>query len=340
MGKQPAAAVMRDVARLAGVSHQTVSRVLNYHPNVREETRERVLRAVRQLNYRPNALARGLTGRRSRAIGVVAFDTTLYGPTTTVLGVERAAHRAGYTITIVAPQQLDPAGIADAVSRLAEQSVAGVVVIAPMMAAARAARLLPAGLPTVVVEPDANSRLPTVCVDQVAGARLAVEHLLSLGHETVWHLSGPHDWREARDRIEGWRQALKAARRHVPLLLTGDWSPRSGYTAGRWLAGQAEVTAVFSANDQQALGLLRAFHEAGIRVPDQISVVGFDDIPEAAYLSPPLTTVRQDFDEVGRRCLATLLELLDGEEPAPEPLHSRVVPTLVARASSGPPPRG
>jgi len=340
MSQEPGAraAVMTDVARLAGVSHQTVSRVLNNNPSVREETRERVMRAVRQLNYRPNALARGLAGRRSRVIGVVSFDTILYGPAATLLGVERAARRADYGISIVALEQLDRRGVADAVNRLAEQSVAGVVIIAPLLTAATAAHSLPAGIPAVVVESDAAGALTTISVDQVAGARLAVEHLLGLGHETVWHLGGPRDWLEARDRVDGWRQALEAAGRRVPPLITGDWSPRSGYEAGRRLAADPDVTAVFCANDQQALGLLRAFNERGVKVPEDVSVVGFDDIPEAEYLSPPLTTVRQDFDEVGRRCLAALLDLLDGDGDgtAAAPRHPRVAPTLVVRASSGP----
>ncbi|MEV4417599.1 LacI family DNA-binding transcriptional regulator [Catellatospora sp. NPDC049609] len=341
MSQQPArAAVIRDVARLAGVSHQTVSRVLNNHPSVREETRERVLRAVTQLNFRPNAMARGLAGRRSRVIGVVSFDTLLYGPAATLLGLERAARRAGYGVSIVALEQLDRAGVAEAVDRLAEQSVAGVVIIAPLMTAAAAVHSLPTGVPAVVVESDAGGDLPTVSVDQVAGARLAVEHLLALGHRTVWHLSGPQGWLEARDRVDGWRQALEAAGRPVPPVLPGDWSPRSGYEAGLRLAGQTEVTAVFCANDQQALGMLRALHERAVRVPEDISVVGFDDIPEAAFLSPPLTTVRQDFDEVGRRCLAALLDLFGGNGAAAPVRHPRVPPSLVVRASSGPPPPG
>ncbi|GAA1398092.1 LacI family DNA-binding transcriptional regulator [Catellatospora coxensis] len=337
MSQQQAAraAVMNDVARLAGVSHQTVSRVLNNHPSVRDETRERVLVAVRQLNYRPNALARGLAGRRSRVIGVVSFDTILYGPAATLLGVERAARHAGYGISIVALEKLDRAGVTEAVNRLTEQSVAGVVIIAPLMTAAAAAHSLPTGVPAVVVESDTAGDLPTISVDQVAGARLAVEHLLELGHETVWHLTGPKDWLEARDRVDGWRQALEAAGRRVPAAIVGDWSPRSGYEAGHRIG--SDVTAVFCANDQQALGMLRALHERGIRVPEDVSIVGFDDIPEAEYLSPPLTTVRQDFDEVGRRCLAALLDLLDAQDAPDAPPHPRVAPTLMVRASSGPP---
>jgi DNA-binding LacI/PurR family transcriptional regulator len=337
MGQQPAprAVVMHDVARLAGVSHQTVSRVLNNHPSVRQETRERVMRAVHQLNYRPNALARGLASRRSRVIGVVSFDTILYGPAATLLGIERAARAAGYGISIVTLERLDRPGLTDAIDALTDQSVAGVVLIAPMVGAAGAVHGIPTGVPAVVVEAGADGNLPSVSVDQAAGARLAVEHLLALGHETVVHIAGPRDWLEARDRVDGWRLALETAGRPVPPVLNGDWSPRAGYEIGQSLADHPDVTAVFCANDHQALGLLRALHQRGIRVPDDVSVVGFDDIPEAAYFSPPLTTIRQDFDEVGRRCVAALLELLDADPSSAPARPSPVRPTLVIRASCG-----
>ncbi|WP_231921011.1 LacI family DNA-binding transcriptional regulator [Micromonospora narathiwatensis] len=326
---------MSDVARLAGVSHQTVSRVLNNHPSVRQETRERVLRAVHQLNYRPNALARGLATRRSRVIGVVSFDTILYGPAATLLGIERAARAAGYGINIVTLERLDRAGVSSAIDALAEQSVAGVVLIAPVVSAAMAVHGMPTGVPAVVVELGGDGELPSVSVDQVAGARLAVEHLLELGHETVWHIAGPRDWLEARDRIDGWRLALETAGRRVPPVITGDWSPRAGYEIGQSLVDRPEISAIFCANDHQALGLLRALHQRGVRVPDDVSVVGFDDIPEAAYFSPPLTTIRQDFDEVGRRCVAALLELLAADPSSGRTKPPPVQPTLVVRDSSG-----
>jgi DNA-binding LacI/PurR family transcriptional regulator len=333
-------AVVYDVARLAGVSHQTVSRVLNDHPSVSHITRQRVLDAVRQLGYRPNAMARGLAGRRSRIVGVVSFDTLLYGPAATLLGVERAARAAGYGVSIATVERIDRPAVVSATGALAEQSVAGVVVIAPQTAAAAALRSMPAGMPAVAVEADTGGTIPTISVNQVAGARMAVEHLLGLGHRTVWHLSGPRDWLETRGRIEGWRAALAGVELPVPPLMTGDWSARSGHEAGMRLAARDDVTAVFAGNDQMALGMMSAFHERGIRVPDDVSIVGFDDIPEAEYLSPPLTTVRQDFDEVGRRCMAALLRLIETDQlegparPAADPV---VEPSLIVRDSAAAP---
>ena len=193
---------------------------------------------------------------------------------------------------------------------------------------------LPTGVPAVVVEASGErGELPSISVDQVAGARLAVRHLLDLGHETVWHIAGPRDWLEARDRVDGWRQTLEQAGRRVPAGHRRRLEPPGRLRAGPSLVERPDVTAVFCANDHQALGMLRALHQRGARIPEDVSVVGFDDIPEAEYLSPPLTTVRQDFDEVGRRCVAALLELFDGAGgDAPRP---QVEPVLVVRASSG-----
>lgn len=334
-GARPA--VMIDVAKLAGVSHQTVSRVLNDSPQVRPETRERVLRAVEELGYRPNAMARGLVSRRSKVLGVVTFDTVLYGPASMMLGIERAARAHHYGVSIVTLERIDRIGVLDAVNTLADQGVDGVIVIAPQMAAAAALHNLPAQLPAVAVEAGQDSGLPSAEVDQFEGTRLAVQHLLDLGHETVWHVSGPNGWHEARDRAEGWRRTLEGAGKTVPPVIGGDWSARSGYEAGLLLSAQPGVSAVFAANDQMALGLLRAFAERGIRVPEDVSVVGFDDIPEAAYLSPPLTTIRQDFDEVGRRSMHLLRQLIEGDADGEIVETAQVVPTLMIRDSSAPP---
>jgi DNA-binding LacI/PurR family transcriptional regulator len=326
---------MADVARLAGVSHQTVSRVINDSQQVRPATRERVLAAMRQLDYRPNPVARALVTGRSRTLGVVSFDTTLYGPASTLFGIERAAHEEGYFVSIVSVTSLDRASLLNAVERLRAQGVDGILIITPHEAAAEAVVHIPPGLPVVAVEAGPDTAVPVATVDQVAGAQAATRHLLELGHRTVWHIAGPPDFLEARQRIEGWQSALAGAGADVPPVLSGDWSPRSGYELGQRLVTVRGVTAVFAANDQMALGLLRALHEVGRRIPGDISVVGFDDIPEAQYFIPPLTTVRQDFNEMGRQSLMLLLSEIGAAERSSS--HVVVQPELIVRASTAPP---
>jgi DNA-binding LacI/PurR family transcriptional regulator len=337
---------MTDVARMAGVSHQTVSRVLNNHPSVRSSTRQRVLQAIDQLGYRPNLAARALVTGRSATLGLVTLDTTLFGPVATLYGIERAARDAGYYVSVVSLRSIERHSLGEALQRLAAQAVAGVVIIAPLASAGSALTGLPKGLPLVVVEGDPGAQLAVVTVDQRVGARLATEHLLGLGHRTVFHVSGPEEWTEARERVTGWRSALEQARLPVPPLIAGDWTARSGYEAGRLLAAEPEASAVFVANDHMALGVLRAMSECGRKVPEQVSIVGFDDIAEAEYFTPPLTTVHQDFDEVGRRSLELLLEQVGGDAPKAEApsgkeprREARVViaPRLVVRHSTAPP---
>jgi DNA-binding LacI/PurR family transcriptional regulator len=303
---------MRDVARLAGVSHQTVSRVLNDLPNVSAPTRERVLDAVRVLNYRRNLAARTLVTSRSRTIGLIGYETTLAGPASMIYGIEKAAREAGYYVSIATIRSLDRNAVLDAVEQLCAQAVEGIIAIAPKNSVADALTQVPPGTPAVAVGGADDGYVPILRVDNVRGAGLATRHLLDLGHPTVHHVPGPADWPEARDRIDGWRQVLHALGAPVPPIEPGDWSARSGYLRGQRLAADPAVTAVFAGNDHIALGVLRAFHEAGRPVPGQVSVVGFDDMPEAGYFLPPLTTVHQDFAELGRRSVGLLVALLSG----------------------------
>jgi DNA-binding LacI/PurR family transcriptional regulator len=331
-GARPRAVVMADVAKLAGVSLQTVSRVINDSPHVSAATRQRVEDAMRKLEYRPNPVARALVTGRSKTLGVVSFDTTLFGPASTLFGIERAAHDAGYFVSIVSLRSLTRPAVMSAVERLRAQGVDGILVIAPQESATQALLHLPQDVPVVAAEAAPDESIPLVAIDQVEGARLATSHLLELGHRTVWHISGPADWLEAQDRVAGWRSTLEAAGAAPPPVLVGDWSAHAGHELGSELAANPDVTAVFVANDQMALGFLRSLHEAGRRIPGDISVVGFDDIPEAGYFTPPLTTVRQNFNEMGRRSLLLLLEQI--ESGVRTPARETVAPELVVRAST------
>jgi DNA-binding LacI/PurR family transcriptional regulator len=329
---------MADVARRAGVSHQTVSRVLNGHPNVSQQTRDGVLAAIRDLGYRPNAAARALVTGKANVLGVISLDTTLYGPASMLYGIEKALHPE-YFVAVASLPSFDHATLGEAVNRFAGQAVPGIIVIAPEATGVASLRDLAAPVPVVVVGSGDYGGLSSVSIANRAGARRATRHLLDLGHRTVFHIAGPDGWPEATERVTGWREALADAGAPEPELPRGDWSARSGYELGIHLAARPEVTAVLCGNDQMALGFLRAAAEKGRRVPGDVSVVGFDDIPEAAYYCPPLTTVRQDFSTLGVLALRTLMSLVaDGAQPAAPVTVPPLEPDLIVRASSAPPP--
>ncbi|MBP0457544.1 LacI family DNA-binding transcriptional regulator [Streptomyces montanisoli] len=337
------APTMADVAQLAGVSHQTVSRVLSNHPNVRDTTRAEVQRAIETLGYRRNSSARALVTRRTLTLGVVACNPALFGPASTLFGLEEAARGEGYMVSTVTLRRYTAQALADAIDHLSDWGVEGIVVIVPQREAVAALAELRLPFPVVTVEGGHGLPIPGVSVDQELGGRLVTDHLLAAGHTTVWHVAGPQDWLEAGARVAGWRGALEDAGAEAPPPLEGDWTPLSGYRAGQELAGRVssgaagrrspEVSAVFVANDQMALGVLRAFREAGLSVPGQVAIAGFDDIPEAEFFAPPLTTVRQDFAAVGK---ASIRLLIDQLESGATREGERVViePRLIVRSSS------
>lgn len=331
---------LHDVATLADVSHVTVSRALNERPNVRPATRDRVLAAAAELEYQPNVAARTLVTSRSHGIGVVAAHATLFGPASTVFAIEQAARHRGYTANIVSLPDLAADTVESSLAHLAQLRVDGIVVIAPQATASEVFLSRRPGVPVVAVDGGLDAELPIVRVDQAMGARLMTEHLLSLGHRTVHHLAGPLEWHEADQRTSGWRQTLQAAGRDVPEVHRGDWSAASGYAQGRLPARDPDVTAVFAANDHLAVGCLRALQEAGRAVPEDVSVGGFDDVPESPYFGPALTTVRQHFEEVGRLAVLTLLDVVEGRAVSPGRAPERTVaPDLIRRASTAAPSR-
>ncbi|WP_338068811.1 LacI family DNA-binding transcriptional regulator [Cellulomonas endophytica] len=335
---EPRPPSMADVAARAGVSHQTVSRVVNAHPSVLPGTRERVLAAIDALGYRRNSAARALVTRRSGVLGAITVGGTDYGPTSTLLELEDAARAAGYVVTVATLRRGDEASIGHALDRLLDVGVEAVVVVAPTVGVAAVLEHVRASVPVLLVSSwvaglQGGPRpvgVHAVAVGQQEGARLATEHLLAAGHREVVHLAGPQDWFDAQDRVAGWREACAVAGVRTRAPITSGWDAADGYAAGRRLLDEGVPSAVFAANDQLALGLLRALAEAGVRVPEDVAVVGFDDEPGAAFYSPPLTTVRQDFAALGRAALETLTAALAGGDPADVVL----TPQLVVRASS------
>lgn len=327
---------MVDVAALAQVSHQTVSRVLNGSDSIRPGTRDRVQMAVRTLGYRRNSAARLLASSHSRLIGFLGSGREHFGPARLLYGLETAAAESGHSVAPVDVRDMSHAALTEAIDRLLGQSIEALVVNVPHHAALHLIEDLQTDVPIVLVG-RGTSEQPAVDVDHSGGARAATEYLLSLGHQTVVHLGGPRQWQHAVARQDGWRAALRAADRVISPVLCGDWTPRSGYELGLSLARDRDITAVFAANDQMAIGLMRALSERGRRVPEDVSVVGFDDIPEGAYLNCPLTTVRQPFEELGSAIMAVVHETLDGSDD-PGAAQGRSIPaTMVLRHSAGPP---
>ncbi|MFV0428183.1 MAG: LacI family DNA-binding transcriptional regulator [Arachnia sp.] len=321
-----------EIAQRAGVSRQTVSRVLNSPHQVRPETRERVMTVMAEVGYRRNYAARALVTQQSALIGVLWTGAGYFGPSSLVASVEVAARASGYATLVTVLNEQSEAEVDSAFATFRERDVEGIVVVAPHQAMADMVRDRGAGTPVVVVaDMPLDAQLHVVAVEQRLGALDAVRHLVAQGARRIAHVSGPLDWFDATERIEGWRLGLREAGLPEPPLLVGDWGPEAGYSIGGAMVASGDLPeAIFAANDLLALGLLSAFHEAGVTVPRDVALVGYDDIEPAGYFSPPLTTVRQPFDEVGVAVVAVLLRAISGE-PAQ---RVALAPTLVVRASS------
>lgn len=325
---------MVDVARLAGVSQQTVSRVVNRHSNVAPEIRARVEAAMSQLRYRRNSAARALATSRSMNLGVLSYALSVHGPALALFGIAEEARRNGYSTSLVSVADVDQASIQAALDSLVDAGVDAIVVLAPMTAAAEVLQRLDADVPVVRFEQGAPAGPATISIDETLGAQLATRHLLSLGHSTVHFVGGPPGWMASEARRRGWQTELALAGKTIPTeFASADWSAESGYRAGVEIAADRSITAVLAINDVMALGVMKALHDHGLTVPGDVSVVGFDDRDESAYFQPALTTVRLDFTEVGRRAVDSVLDALRGRALATIPL---IQPELRVRESTGP----
>lgn len=327
------AANIFDVARLAGVSHQTVSRVINEMPNVRPSTRARVEQAIAQLHYSPSPAARALVTRRTRTIGLVTPSISDYGPTSIGMHFNLAARAARYSVESVSAPSDDPKAIRAVVDGLLRQRVDAIVLVVVDVAVLELVRSLDLSVPVVVAASAARRSPNIVSIDQYRGARTAVRHLAEIGHTRILHLAGPRTAPDSIERVRGWRDELAAHRLEIVPPVHGDWSAASGHRIGTDLDIEPGV-AVFCGNDQMSIGLLSALRERGLRVPEDISVVGFDDIPEAGYLFPPLTTVRQDFDTLGELIMQKVLIAVEESAPLAEdtPLPTHFVLRQSTRA--------
>jgi DNA-binding LacI/PurR family transcriptional regulator len=355
---------MADVAAEAGVSGQTVSRVANGLSNVEPATRARVEAAMQRLGYRPHRAARALRTGRTHTLGVVVATLASVGNTRMLESLVAAAAARGYAIVVAslavpavpavpgvpganaatdaasalsaaATGATDAASAVAAFAALAEQGVDGAIVLNEATPAARAANV-PAGMPVVAIDSGGDARFLAVESDHAGGAAAATRHLLARGARTVHHVAGPASAYAAAERERGWRAALAEAGIAAPEVRRGDWSAASGHVAGRSLADDPAVEAVFAANDQMALGVLRSLHERGRAVPGDVAVVGFDDVLDAADYWPPLTSMRQDFDALGARAVTALLARVEGRDAV---AHDIVATSLVVRESAPGPSR-
>jgi DNA-binding LacI/PurR family transcriptional regulator len=319
------------------VSYQTVSRVLNGSSRVRPDTRQRVKDSIARLGYRPNRAARALVAGRDRAVTVVTADTTLYGHASTLQGIEEAARGAGYTVSIIVIDSAGDEHVQLVVDHVADPTAGAVIVIGFDAAAMAVLEALPDTVPVVgVTGPgrDLGGR-PTIALDEQPAAAAATRYLLELGHRTVHHVAAPAAACITARQI-GWHEALLGEGLPAPVVPSPGWHVHDGYQVGVALAADPEVTAVFCGNDDLALGVRRALYDAGRDVPAEVSIIGFDDVPGAAYWTPALTTVRMDFAALGRASFDMALDMLADEVPRAPVLP---VPTLVVRESTGPAPR-
>lgn len=330
-------ATLHDVARHCGVSYQTVSRVVHNHHYVAEDTRRRVLAAIEELGYRPNRAAQSLAGNRTRVLGMLTSGIEKYGPAQVLIHTEQAARAAGYDLIFAhAPDNTLP-GMRMALNHLLHWQVDGLILITPT-ASLRSdeTRSLASSYPAVQIGVAHEDPVPSVGVDQFAGGVLVADYLLALGHRDIAVIAGPVEWLDATERQRGFLTRLRQAGAQPITTVYGDWSAQSGYqTMAELLDSGAIFSAAFAANDQMALGALQALHERGRRVPDDLSLVGFDDIPEAQYLIPPLTTVRQDFQALGQMGIHYLLELI--ENPNADARQILIPPQLIERRSAAAP---
>lgn len=318
------------------MSQKTVSRVFNDEPNVNESTRDRVLAAARQLGYRPNGAARALLTGRTYRIGVVSLGAAYFGQADLLVALEQAARGSRYALSVANTFEADPSGMAAAAEHLLAEGVDAIIVSEPIDDRGDP---LEVDVPVLMLGTAPAVRAPVVLSVHASeggdAAAAATRHLLGLGHATVHHIAGPWRWWAARERKENWQATLAAAGAEVPEPFEGDWSPESGYRIGRTLARDGDVTAVFAANDEMAIGAIHALREAGRRVPEDVSIVGFDDIPVAAHITPPLTTFNSDNVALAAASLGYLTSYLTDPdaEPAPPPGHKH---EMVIRDSTAP----
>jgi DNA-binding LacI/PurR family transcriptional regulator len=326
---------MIDVAKHAGVSHQTVSRVVNNDRNVTEKTRSKVLNSIEALGYRPNSAARALVTGVTSSIGIIGYNTKLYGPASTMHALQSKARDMGYDAHVISLETLTQDSIIDAINEHSLSGVKGVIINVPYIQEFSISEINGINIPKVFVEGPTENNLHSVNIDQVLGSQRAVQFLIENGHKKIAHISGPRNWFETEQRVMGWESTLAKNELQASVLFEGDWSPQSGYNAACEIIKEGSSTAIFCANDQMAFGVYKAAYESKLEIGRDISIVGFDGLPESEFFIPGLTTISQDFDEMGRASLNMLHNMFS--KNMIQKNNILIKPKLVVRESVGSP---
>jgi LacI family transcriptional regulator len=343
MRQKTVRATIKEVASVAGVSIQTVSRVINERPDVSPETRQRVQEIIKELNYQPSALARSLISQRSYTLGVVTAGLKYIGPSRTLSGITSAAEEAGYSLLLKELPGFDTYDIAPIFQEFLSRHVDGIIWAVPEIGNNRKWINNPPSemvVPLVFLAMEPQKDISVVSIDNYLGGRMAMSHLLEQGYRKIGHISGPLDWWESRQRMAAWADALKASSFEVKdgHFVEGNWSSASGALAAEKLFDQySDLDSIFVANDQMALGVIQFFGEKGLRIPEDIGIVGFDNIAESAFFSPPLTTIQQDQNYVAQLAVAEIIKIIEAGWQDQDPFDAKSIilpPTLVVRQST------
>jgi len=334
-----------EVAKRAGVSRQTVSRVINNRPDVADGTRERILQIINEIEYRPSAIARSLSKQRTYNFGLLTAGLEFMGPSTTLSGIAKKAEELDYGLYLKELPKFSANNIQPIIDWFLARQVDGIIWAAPEIGDNREwvqEFIKNLRVPIIFLTSEERTNISIVTIDNYYGARLATEHLLSVGRRHIGHISGPMDWWESRQRYQGWADALRdvGIEPDDRMVASGNWSSKSGKKAfSQLLSTFPEVDAVFSSNDQMALSVLSSACDENLKIPEELSIVGFDGIPESEFFSPSLTTVYQNLIELGCVAvqeLARMVEAQNAEEDQIKPIYLKLKPELIIRESSVP----
>ena len=324
-----------DVAKLAGVSHQTVSRVINDGPHTKPSTRTRVELAMAELGYVPNAAARALVTSRSKMIGMIVADEIFFGPAGMIHAIKNEIRLADYFAISCSVDGTSSESMVEGIKHLRRLGLEAIVVTTPQFDYSETVRQMLPNIPALFIDSKSGEGQLSISLDNFAGSRIATEHLIGLGHKNIIHISGPATWQDAEPRVRGYESAMISAGLS-PKVISADWLIETGYKIGLELDLDAtKTTAIVAANDHLALGLMKAFKERSIAVPDRVSIVGFDDIPEAPFLDPALTTLRPDFEQLGKLAVGLILGSVSQSEAVD---NQTLYPELILRNSTASPP--